>query len=55
MAETIGVYKDMPLVTEPGLAVVFAAIGWIIVLGLVFFTLYRWWRLKKPAEAAKKA
>ncbi|AFK51484.1 hypothetical protein TCELL_1061 [Thermogladius calderae 1633] len=55
MVETIGVYKDVPLTVDPVLAVVFAAIGWFVVLILVFYSLHRWWKPKKPAEVASKA
>lgn len=51
--ETIGIYKDVPLVVDPGTALIFAIIGWIVVLAIVFFVLYRSYR--KPVEAAKKA
>lgn len=49
--ETIGVYKEVPLIIEPSQAAVFAAIGWMIVLGILAFALYRWY--KKPARAVK--
>ncbi|MGC9012686.1 hypothetical protein [Thermogladius sp.] len=55
MVETIGVYKDVPLTVDPVLAVVFAAIGWLVVLTLVFYSLHRWWKAKKPAEVAGRA
>jgi phage shock protein PspC (stress-responsive transcriptional regulator) len=55
VVETIGVYKDVPLTVDPVLAVVFAAIGWLVVLTLVFYSLHRWWKAKKPAEVAGRA
>ena len=51
--ETIGVYKGVPLTVDPAAAIAFAAIGWVVVLALVFFTLWRWWRTRAPAEAKK--
>lgn len=50
--ETIGIYKEIPLTAEPSTAVMFAVIGWIIVIGILLFALYRWYR--KPVEVAKK-
>lgn len=44
MAETIGIYKNTPLVVEPSQAVAFAVIGWIIVLGILFFAIYKWYK-----------
>ncbi|MEM4718245.1 MAG: hypothetical protein QXE81_05755 [Desulfurococcaceae archaeon] len=50
--ETIGVYKDVPLVIDPVTALIFGIIGWIVVLAIVIFVIYR--SYKRPAEAAKK-
>jgi hypothetical protein len=49
--ETIGLYKDVPLTAEPGTALIFAIIGWIVVLAIMFYALYKWTR--KQAEVAK--
>lgn len=49
--ETIGIYKNTPLVVNPSQAAIFAAIGWLIVLGILFFALYRWY--KRPVRAVK--
>lgn len=51
--ETIGVYKNITLTADPGPAMIFAIIGWIIVLSILLFALYRWY--KKPIEVAKKS
>jgi hypothetical protein len=49
--ETIGIYKNVPLTADPGAALIFAAIGWIVVLAIMFYALYKW--TKKRAEVAK--
>lgn len=51
--ETIGVYNNVTLTADPSSATIFAIIGWIVVLSILFFALYRWY--KKPVEAAKKS
>ncbi len=35
------------VIIDPGSASVFAAFGWIVVLGLLTFTLSRWWKSKR--------
>lgn len=50
--ETLGVYKNVTLTADPGPALAFAIIGWVIVLGIVFFCLYKWF-YKKPGAAGK--
>jgi hypothetical protein len=49
--ETIGIYKDVPLTADPGVALIFAVIGWIIVLAIMFYAVHKW--IKKRAEVAK--
>lgn len=51
--ETIGVYKDIPLTADPISALVFAIIGWVIVIGILVFALNRWY--KKPVEVVEKS
>lgn len=50
--ETIGVYRDTPLTADPTSAVAFAVIGWLVVLAILLFAIYRWY--KKPVGVAKK-
>lgn len=51
--ETIAVYKNVPITVDPVSATVFAIIGWVVVLSMLFYALYRWY--KKPMEVAKKS
>lgn len=51
--ETIGVYSNTTLTADPNPAMVFAIIGWIVVLSILLFALYRWY--KKPVEVAKRS
>ncbi|GEM_PF-2139204 len=62
--ETIGYYTfttvvdnqtittSTPLLAEPGSATLFAIIGWLVVLAILFYAIYKW--SKKPSEVAKK-
>lgn len=57
--ETIGTYKDIPLTIDPASATVFAVIGWVVVLAILLYALYRWYTLRrkptKLVEVAEKA
>ena len=46
--ETLTVVNGTPLVADWSAAPIFAAIGWIVVLILLGFSLYRWF--KKPQK-----
>jgi len=35
------------VVMDPSSAIPFAAFGWIVVLGLLAFTLNRWWKSRR--------
>lgn len=50
--EIIGVYKNELLTVDPATAVVFAIIGWTVVLLIAFYALYRW--RKGLAEVGKR-
>ncbi|MEM3926179.1 MAG: hypothetical protein QXU13_01125 [Desulfurococcaceae archaeon] len=47
IVETIGIYKNIPLTIDPSLATVFAVIGWLIVLCLVLYTVYKWTGIRR--------
>lgn len=50
--EIIGIYKNEPLTVDPVAAVMFAVVGWAIVLLIAFYAMYRW--RKGLAEVGKK-
>ncbi|MEM1638689.1 MAG: hypothetical protein QXJ69_01245 [Desulfurococcaceae archaeon] len=49
--ETIGIYNNTTLTANPEAAMIFAIIGWIVVLMIMAYALYKWY--KKPAETAR--
>lgn len=49
--ETIGIYKNIPLTADPGVALIFAILGWMIVLVIMLYAISKWY--KKPAEVVK--